>query len=256
MRTISLALILSALSSLSPAMAASERTVNDLSAGALLGQIDSTRQLQREFATNDALLAQAGSDIGLTPVQYRDVRTAIASGRARYVELPRHIDAMSGDHAGRVFAVQNIRIPSGVYGWEVDLNDGHNLVKVYVPNRCGNISLVRTRRAEVLASAPVYHDTPAQVDAFTPLPATYSAPPDAAPAVAYAPTLSLPQMAAPAVAHHLALVPFLLGGAVAGFLAAGGHGAGVTIGNRPSTPPVVVTPTPTPVSCPSAKRRP
>ena len=265
MRTLSLALTIVVLSTIAPAMAANERVVTDFSDGALLGQVRSTAQLRQDFAAHDALLAEASLDAGLTPEQYHRLRAAIAAGRERYVELPQHIDAMSGAHGDHVFAVHNVRIPQGVYGWEVDLREPHGIVKVYLPNRCGNVSVVRVHRAEVLAAAPVYnveksaYAPPAIAAApsgFSPMPASYAAP-QPAPAVAYVPTLSAPNFAGPAASRHFAFLPFLLGGIVAGFLASGGHGAGVTIGSHPGVPPVAVTPTPTPapVSCPTAVRR-
>ena len=172
---------------------------------------------------------------------------------------------MSGQHDGRVFRVRNVRIPKGVYGWEVDLTEPDYLVKVYVPNRCGNLSLVRVRRAQVLAVAPAYHDTAlvpsAPVSAFIGAPVFV---PSSATPVAYAPLVPMPAAAAQS---HLGLLPLLLGGIVAGFFASGGHGSGITVASHPNTPPsvvpppvaVVAAPTPqpssSPVSCPTAARR-
>lgn len=276
MRTLGITLALASVFSLIPAQAASDREISDLSDGALLGQIRSTQALQQAFDANAAQLAIAGSDIGLSPQQYHQVRMAIAEGRARYVELPRHIDAMSGRHGGRVFIVRDIRIPKGVYGWEVDLDEARDVVKVYVPNRCGNLSLVRVR-PRVLAAAPVYHRVNVAYAApiagpYAPLPASYAAA-SPAPMVAYQPELSVPQPAQVAT-HHFAMLPFLAGALVAGFLASGGHGSGVTVNTHPTPVPVspppppvgvppappgppapVATPTPTPVSCPTIARR-
>ena len=279
MRTLGITLALASIFSLIPAQAASDREIDNLSDGALLGEIQSTQALQQAFDANADQLALAGSEIGLSPQQYHEVRMAIAEGRARYVELPRHIDAMSGQHGGRVFIVRDIRIPKGVYGWEVDLDEAHDVVKVYVPNRCGNLSLVRVR-PRVLAAAPVYHRVNVAYAApiagpFAPLPASYEAA-SPAPVVAYQPELSAPHVAQVAT-HHFAMLPFLAGALVAGFLASGGHGSGVSVNTHPTpvpvTPPVVVVPpgapspappgppapvarpTPTPVSCPTIVRR-
>jgi hypothetical protein len=258
--TLTILLALAILATSMPAMASSERLITNFSEGSILGQVESTQELQREFHQYHTELAQAGAEIGLTPQQYREVRDAIVAGRARYVELPQHIDAMTGAHDGHVFVVRNIRIPKGVYGWEVDLQDGNQIAKVYVPNRCGNLSIVRVRRAQVLAAAPVYHSTPVNysspaypLPAYTPLPTAFNAP--AAETAAYSPpALSLPQ-AAPAASHRLGILPLLLGGMLVGFLTSGGHGGGVTIGSGPTPPISKPTPTPTPVSCPTVARR-
>jgi hypothetical protein len=257
MRWLSIVLLMSLFASLAPA-AASERLVTDFSDGSLLGQIESTRALQQAFDDHETQLADAGAQIGLTPDQFRAVRVAVAAGRARYVELPQHIDAMTGEHDGHIFVVRNIRIPPRVFGWEVDLDEPGDVVKVYVPNRCGNISVVR-ERSQVLAAAPVYHvDSPPAGLAYGPFaPGPSALPvPESSPDVAYAPSLSTPAEAVQAATHHFAFLPFLLGGLLVGFLSSGGHGTGVTIGAHPTPVPIVTpAPTPTPVSCPTKTGR-
>src|SRR5579863_1604682 len=91
-----------------------------LSEDSLLGQVHSTAQLERAFVQDDTLLARAGDDIGLSRADYATVRSAVVRGRARYVTLPRHLDAMAGMHGGRTFADRDVIIPEGVHGWEVD----------------------------------------------------------------------------------------------------------------------------------------
>ncbi len=227
---------------LSPVQA-QDRVVNDLSSGALLGEIASTPQLQETFARQDSVLAQASDEIGLTSSQYAQVRRAVASGTARYVELPRHIDAMSGLRRGHVFVVHNIRIPSGVYGWEVDVNEPNDVMQVYVPNRCGNISYVRVHRTQVMAMAPVHHVLPAQrVAAAIPIPSpvTIETP---------APLPSVVALAAPeavAATHHLALIPWLIGGLIGGILVSHGGGGGFTSGPTPIPIHTICPPSPKP----------
>ncbi|HTU69434.1 MAG TPA: hypothetical protein VMF11_03855 [Candidatus Baltobacteraceae bacterium] len=253
-RIVCVVLALSLLASVAPA-AARDRNISDLSTSALIGPIDSTQALQDDFVRNSRLLAAAGNDVGLSPEEYREMREAIAAGKARYVTIPRHIDVMSGDYDGRVFVVHDIRIPAGVHGWEVDLHEPGETVSVYLPNRCGNISVVR-HRAEVLAVAPVHHAPP---------PMVYAAPPifeTPAPIAAVVPPMTTPSLdvtlapAAAPVTHHLGMLPLLLGAVVAGFLIAGGHGVGVRSGPPPPAPAPIATATPAPVvGCPSARRR-
>ena len=220
-----------------------------LTQGSLLGQIASTAELQRDFNSNGDLIAQASADLGLTHQDYLTVRRAIALGQARYVVIPRHLDAMAGQHDGRAFVVKNVTIPAGVYGWEVDLNEPDGIARVFVPNKCGNVSVLRVKHYRVAAARV----TPPPVIAAAPLQAPPVAAETPAPvAVATAvPVAVLPPVAPVATgASHLGwlallLVPVLL---IAG--GGGNHGGGGS-GIRPAN--VVPTPTPVPIHtiCPT-----
>jgi len=124
-----------------------------LTEGSLLGQIRSTAQLQQEFDAHSALIAQASEKLGLTHADFLAVRRAIELGQARYVTLPRHLDGMSGQHGGVAFIDRDVTIPAGVHGWEVDLPSDTGMLRVFVPNACGNVSYVKTRKRYRVAAA-------------------------------------------------------------------------------------------------------
>jgi hypothetical protein len=86
------------------------------------------------------LFSDAAARIGLTPAEYKEFRGDLLDGKAVFVKLPRHVDAMSGDRHGSVYAVKNAQMTTSVMGWQIALNDGN---VVYVPQVCGNISLLR-----------------------------------------------------------------------------------------------------------------
>ncbi|MBV8491474.1 MAG: hypothetical protein JO199_13185 [Candidatus Eremiobacteraeota bacterium] len=242
---------------------AQTRYVSDLTQGALLGPVTSSAQLQTEFVRNGALIAQASTRLGLSASEYGEVRDAVALGLAQYVVLPRHLDGMSGEYHGVAFAVHDIDIPAGVHGWEVDVVRPNALVRVFVPNSCGNVSYLIVPRREQLAAAPRREKAPAPLalwdsaneaaalpNAGEPAPAEdIAAAPPIAPAVASRSSSFLPM---------LAMIPLAFLG--------GGGSVSIPIGAAPPVPvpaahhPVgillhmpIVTPTSTP--CPPPLRR-
>ena len=155
---------------------------------------------------------------------------------------------MAGQHGGVAFAVHDIEIPANVYGWEVDLNQPHDVVRVFIPNQCGNISYLRVPRRRVAAVAP-YHFKP--VAYATPAPIIAAAPiyvvPQAEPTVAPVAFVPAPAPAPAAVSHHFVFWPFLAA-ALVGF-ALSSHGS------NSSTPPGTVAPKPVASCAPAAAIR-
>jgi hypothetical protein len=162
---------------------AATRTIGDLTDGALIGPIASTAQLQTAMRDREPLIAQAGSDLGLSAADVAEVQAKIARGQAQYVHIPRHLDGMAGEHGGVAFAVHDVNIPANVYGWEVDLNKPNELVRVFIPNQCGNISYLRVPQRRVAAVRP-YHFV-AHGMSYKPAPQ-----PTAAPLIAAAPFIA------------------------------------------------------------------
>ena len=225
---------------------AQPRVIGDLTQGALLGEIRDTAQLQTDFSEQHELLAQASTKLGLSQSDFHQVADAVAHGQARYVEIPRHLTGMAGAHHGRAFAVHDIVIPAHVYGWEVDIEHSNGIVRVFMPNRCGNMSYLLVPRRQQLAAAMPYHvSTPAPV-ALAAAPAPTPAPQyTATPApVAFAPVAPV-AVAAPA-AHHFALLPWLALGLIGIALL---HGGGGSVSTAP--PAMVPTPAPLHTICPT-----
>lgn len=235
---------------------AAPHAIAQLGSAPLIGQITSTPQLQTNVSVNDRIFASAASKIGLTPREYAMFATRVQSRQLAYVTIPRHLDAMAWSSGGRVYAVHDVVIPAGTHGWEVDLVERHSLVAVFVPQRCGNLSVVR-RPLPALAragTAPAHATAPAHVTAPAvrvaaeqtgpPAPTTITAPakpaPAGAPGAAAAtaspgPAISMPQPAATAPpfqgvaastgppSHRSRWWPLLLVPVVAFF---GSHGGG------------------------------
>jgi hypothetical protein len=140
------------------------------------------------------LWSDAAHRVGLSPQEYQDFRSALLDGKAVYVRLPHHLDAMAGDRHGYIYAVHNAYLPQTVMGWRVKLADG---AEVYVPQTCGNLSLRRV--TPVVATRP--HLVAAKKIAFQPSVAVTTPP------VAETPVIVTPPEAAPVAAAPVVVPP-------------------------------------------------
>ncbi len=187
----------------------------------------SAEEVWNETREHAKLFADAADRIGLSPSEYREFRLALLDGKARYVTLPRRLDAMSGNRRGSVYAVKNALMTSTIQGWKVALADGN---VVYVPQVCGNISLLRHA---AIAQRPVHrqvayvHHKPRFVPALgttaAPTPVAVAPPEEVAPAVAEVVPAAV---AAHGVSPFLFFIPAVIGGIIGG-----------TSHHSPSAPP-------------------
>ncbi|MFY9781704.1 MAG: hypothetical protein WAJ85_14485 [Candidatus Baltobacteraceae bacterium] len=167
----------------------------------------SSEEVWNATREHSKVFAEAARQVGLTDAEYRDFRNALLDGKALYVRLPRRLDAMSGEHAGSVYAVKNAVMTTPVMGWKVSLRDG---TEVYVPQVCGNISVLRHAR--------IAHE---QAHRFTPSVAQVPLPPETP--VSLAPPQADVSITAPVAseaivpaASHFSGLPFLIPAAVCG----------------------------------------
>lgn len=221
-------------------------SMRQLGEGSLLGVIGSTMQLQHEVATHSRLLATATEQLGLTHADFVAIRQSIEYGDARYVEIPRHLEAMAGQYNGVPFIDRDVIIPAGVHGWEVDLEQPGGLLRVFLPNACGNISYLRVPKRFRVAA--VHYEAPPPPPVVTPPPPT----PNPV-AIATAEPIAVVPAAPVVAASHLGWLPFLVLPLI--FFAIGhGHNTHFPMPHHgvpvPGTPPPP-QPTPTPYhGCP------
>jgi hypothetical protein len=174
------------------------------------------------------LFSDAANRIGLTPAEYREFRTRLLDGQAVYLQLPRRVDAMSGARRGTAYAVKNAVMLQPIMGWRVALADGN---VVYVPQICGNISLLRHAAvaeavvpkhrkhpayvAHTYYHAPTYTPAVAEqpVDMTPPVPVEQEAPVETPPTVAQA----IPAASSSHPIGGFFLIPAAIAGAIAGF---------------------------------------
>jgi hypothetical protein len=192
----------------------------------------SSEEVWNATRVHSKLFSDAASRIGLTPAEYKEFRENLLDGKAVFVKLPRRVDAMSGDRSGSVYAVKNAVMNQQIMGWRVDLADGN---VVYVPQVCGNISLLRHA---AVAVAPRPHRVVAMhrrrahfVQAIATVPST--------PVLVTPPEAPVADVAPATTAQ---VVPSSSGSRGSGFLyfipaAVGGIVAGLVHGNTPAAPP-------------------
>jgi hypothetical protein len=200
----------------------------------LMGSSTTPAQLKYNIAQNDAILRRAGDDLGITREQYAAFRHAVDTGNSSWVTIPRHLDAMTWANHGHVYVIHDVIIPANQKGIEVDLHQGDKVISLFLPAKCGNLSVIRRNVPHIAAAKirnfPVPHPYPvvasASVAAGPPAPAA-SIPP-IAPMVAAASVIPTA-----AVAHHslLGLIP------LAAIIPVITHTGGGTPPTPPSGPP-------------------
>jgi hypothetical protein len=181
------------------------------------------------------LYRDAADRVGMTPSEYQEFRNALLDGKATYVTLPHRLDAMSGARHGSVYAVRRAVLPKDVMGWKVQLADG---AQVYVPQACGNLSLLRGAKPVRLAVAPArvkpYRVRPLVGGQHKPfVPAVQE---DETPVVFNAPTTPVDVPAAPTAAITPAQAAGHFNAGWLGIPVIGGLIAGFTHGSTPNTP--------------------
>jgi hypothetical protein len=127
--------------------------IAELGTAPLLGTSVSTADLRSRVAHNEGTLSAAAVKAGLTHGEYAQFRAAIDSSHLAWVTLPRHLDVMTWQANGIVYALHDVRVPAQTHGWEVDIPRGHQIIAVYMPAKCGNLSVVR-RAVPVIARRP------------------------------------------------------------------------------------------------------
>ena len=216
-----LAVLLATLCSGIPALAST--VIPTLHRDQLLGETSSRVEIQHRVAANEGRLAMAGSEMGLTPREFAEFLRTFKQTKPAWVTLPRHLDAMSAIHRnGNVYIVRDVVIPAGSSGWEVDLHEPHQLVRLFMPASCGNLSVIRTPIVVHLAKRPPLPPRHIETAAASP------PPPTPAPVAAEA---------FPPPPHHNAGIFALLGGIIWLLIGSPGPGPGPGPGPVPNPPP-------------------
>lgn len=234
-----------------PALAQTH-VIAELGTAPLIGQVASTQQLQNDVREQRAVFAEAGLGLGLTPAEFAQFQQRIQNRQLAYVTIPRHLDAMSWRSGGRIHVLHNVVIPARTRGWEVDVVEHGQILALFIPNKCGNLSLIR-KPAPALAQAKT---PPPQVAAaeLTPAPSPTPAP-TVAPAATPAPAAATPApyqsvAATTGPTHHVRAWPLLLLIPIVAALAS--HGGGTSVPPVTSSPVIAAPPPPPgPVVCPS-----
>lgn len=102
--------------------------------------------VQQAVVTRKVPFTQAAQRIGLTHQEFDEMQQRISRGEVKRTTLPVHLDAMAGEHRGRVYAIRDVRVLPKQSAYVVALRDGK---RVYIPVVCGNLSVVRGKPAAV-----------------------------------------------------------------------------------------------------------
>jgi len=181
----------------------------------VMGQSTNPAELQYNFKHNEGIMRQAGMQLGLTSEQYEQFRLALEVGKPNWVTVPRHLDAMTWASGGRVHVLHDVIIPANQKGVEVDLRAGDKVVALFLPAKCGNLSVIRRSVPHVAAvrNFPVPHVAAVTAPAPPQQETVAVVQPEPAPIVAAAVPIPPPV----AVVHHginllplAALLPFLV----------------------------------------------
>ncbi len=236
--------------------AAQSHVIAQLGNAPLVGQVASTPALQNDVRNQRSVFEAAGNGLGLTPAEFAQFEQRISDRQVAYVTIPRHLDAMSWRSGNRVRVLRDVIIPAGTRGWEIDLVEHSQILALFIPNKCGNLSLLR-RPLPALARA---QQVPPKVASANPAPAPpvpspapVAATPMPAAAVTPAPYASLATSTGSAPATHKAhLWPLLLLPVIA-FFAMHGHSGPISFTPGAPVPVGVSAPTPPPAGCATPK---
>lgn len=197
------------------------KTIRVLGQYPVLPGLHSTADLQSAIHTHPAMYAQATSLLGLSKAQSSVLVSRIDAGDVKWVVIPRHLERMTWSVNGRAGVVDNVIIPPKSYGWEIDVRGPNNIAEVYIPQACGNFSILHRKLPQQISFVPVptprpVPATPTPVATATPIPVT---PPPAS-------TIVTPH-------KQPFAIPLILFGLLAGLLGGGGS----STGGLPPPPP-------------------
>lgn len=223
MRTIFSVSTLSLVAALAVPAAAKTTVISQLGTSPLLGQSSSSTALKTNIARHELLLESAASKLGLSAGEYSNLRQQIATSHYTWVTVPRHLDAMSWASGHRVHIIRDVMIPPGTNGWEVDLRHNNQILALFMPAVCGNLSLIRKNMPVVAKVAPPKPQLVAKTAAPPQIAIGAPAPPRVL-GVESAPAPPADTVVAPGTVHRASLLPLLLG--ILPFISGGGGGGG------------------------------
>ena len=203
---------------------------------------NSAEEVWNATREHSKIFSESARQVGLTGSEYSEFQQALLDGKAIYVRLPSHVDAMAGLHRGHPYAVKSVTVPANTLGWKVALSDG---TLVYVPQICGNISVVHAPAIAYKPKPKPKHPggpppqvvTQGSTNPYTPYtPVTFQPPVDTSttaytPTAPSAPVYTEPVYTAPVV--HSSVLPWLV--PIVAFV-------GGTVGSVSSPPTTTVPP--------------
>ncbi len=229
------AMLLSAIMIAAPATPAFAKVtvIAELGSAPLLGEVSSTKALKLDIRQHERTMREAGRKLGLTPIEYANFRQKLADSHASWVIVPRRLDAMTWSKNGRAYVIHNVMIPAKTNGWEVDLREPGKVIALFVPAKCGNLSVVR-RSVPVVAY--MRHAPSIPHLAAPPIAQAVQATPAPAPQVAAVDNAPPPPADTIVTPHRLGALP-LIAAVIIGLIGGGGSSSGGGSHSAPPCPP-------------------
>jgi hypothetical protein len=119
--------------------------ISSLGHAPVMSTSTSLSELRSNFEKNEPMMHQAAHKLGLTEEQYETFKLQVAVAKARWVTVPRHLEAMTWAADGNVHVLRDVIIPPNMKGIEVDMPDGNTTLAMYLPAKCGNLSFVHLK---------------------------------------------------------------------------------------------------------------
>ncbi len=135
----------------------------------MIGSVPSTAELRAHARE----LIAASKTLGLTQGESDALSDALLHYPKLfgYGPIPRHLDAMTSGGPNGYHAIRNVIIPPDQYGWELAFSHGTTRTVFYIPNRCGNVSIVRSYVPAPATPPPAGTPIPAASPLAAPTPA-------------------------------------------------------------------------------------
>ena len=234
---------------------AQTHVITTLGGTPLLGTLSSRAQLQSAALSLRDRFHAAARELGLNEKDFRELQAGL--GSARYVVVPRHLDAMAW-YSGGTRVTSDVIIPPDTRGWEVDIRHAGKLVRVFIPAICGNLSILRenmprlARKPKIGTGVAAYAVSASTERAVAPahpatatLPPTTPSPAGAHPSQTTPPTPVVVGIHPPPAATHAHRFPWFIIPLILPLLFSGGGSHGSTPAVAPP-PPSPAPPTPCP----------
>lgn len=179
--------------------------ISSLGHAPVMSTSTSLSELRSNFQRNESMMRQAAQKLGLTDEQYETFKLQVAVAKARWVTVPRHLEAMTWASDGVVHVLRDVIIPPNMKGIEVDMPDGATTLAMYLPAKCGNLSFTHIKPPAVAyPSGPHYV---AHAQSF-PQPQPQQVASVVTGTVPIAPAAAIPPPpVVAAAAHHFSLLP-------------------------------------------------
>jgi hypothetical protein len=110
----------------------------------LFGPADSFTSMRSMALNHRDRLLVAAEISGLDHRERAALLHDLRDGNATWTVIPRRLDSMTWYRRGTVRIFRDVVIPAGQWGWEIDVPSARGNLALFLPDTCGNLSVIRT----------------------------------------------------------------------------------------------------------------